>query len=692
MTKLLFFLYCRYCPLGQNNMPFGGFVDSESPHSDSESPHMLWAPIRDVFNDWVHVSKMEGNYCKTYMSLYLESPTWGMSGMGNEEITRSIMCCVSPEGEADVSVAGNDGSVQIPGSQESPISNELKAISSMLYSRMDHNLQPTAHDRMSGWTGHVYSAAKEYCSSEESKVPCTLDALCPNGIGDSDYLDLDGGPVWASVDDDAHPWVEIRGNGHCVKQPDLPKVPDVMRYVFCCKGAGGVLNGEDSGNRPFQLVPASMPAAEAMQQQQPKPASSAVTPSSVKVGAEGSVLSGEEVKSMYQEVEDKFQIVSFNRSEGWAGHTYGEALEFCARKSSKIPCPYEAICPMGPNGLPIGEVEDGWVPIMDSANGWVQTGHKNTCMKYTDMKPHPPLWGITGKENEAITRRIKCCDELEGIGTFQDEHPKIDQITETEEGIMTTMHPIWFGRKDGYHGTTHEEAELFCRTIAKMHLCPVEAYCPNGPRQSKVLYLQKDAFEGEQWAPVSKYNNEDTGIGSNWIMVGMKDGDPLSTCSQYEQLNDFKSPPWTADGSQPDLKEHVLCCSEQEAMNHEHVIARAMNSIWLDDSHGWNGGSYDDAVQFCHDLGGKRLCPYPAYCPQGPGMQPMGGHTAIFNSEDEQWAPVYGEPNYWVQIGRKYGNSATTCLSHKQLEGSNPEWGLSNDNASAKRHIQCCSF
>lgn len=74
-----------------------------------------------------------------------------------------------------------------------------------------------------------------------------------------------------------------------------------------------------------------------------------------------------------------------------------------------------------------------------------------------------------------------------------------------------------------------------------------------------------------------------------------------------------------------------------------------------------------------------------------PGLNPMGGHSDL-NLHGEQWAPVYGTDNHWVQIGQKYGNSATTCYTHQQLEGNDPYWGYSSDNASAKQFIQCCSF
>ena len=95
-------------------------------------------------------------------------------------------------------------------------------------------------------------------------------------------------------------------------------------------------------------------------------------------------------------------------------------------------------------------------------------------------------------------------------------------------------------------------------------------------------------------------------------MVGQKDNDPQSTCKGYEQIYDGQSPPWTVDGSKSELKENVLCCIQQDNMKHEQDVARGMRPIWLDNTHGWNGGSHVDAQKFCTGLGGKRLCPYAA--------------------------------------------------------------------------------
>lgn len=62
-----------------------------------------------------------------------------------------------------------------------------------------------------------------------------------------------------------------------------------------------------------------------------------------------------------------------------------------------------------------------------------------------------------------------------------------------------------------------------------------------------------DAFSGEQWAPVQLDS------GNEWVMVGMLNKDPSSTCRTYSQLH-HKQPSWGIDGSKVDIKKHILCC------------------------------------------------------------------------------------------------------------------------------------
>ena len=62
-----------------------------------------------------------------------------------------------------------------------------------------------------------------------------------------------------------------------------------------------------------------------------------------------------------------------------------------------------------------------------------------------------------------------------------------------------------------------------------------------------------DAYEGEQWAPVESSNPYE------WVMVGMLNKTPSSTCRTYLQLH-HKTPAWGVDGSKVDIKKHILCC------------------------------------------------------------------------------------------------------------------------------------
>lgn len=79
-----------------------------------------------------------------------------------------------------------------------------------------------------------------------------------------------------------------------------------------------------------------------------------------------------------------------------------------------------------------------------------------------------------------------------------------------------------------------------------------------------------------------------------------------------------------------------------------------------------------------------------AYCPHGPSHPPLGG-AEDNNDEGEQWAPVYGRENHWVLLTPRDGNLATSCLSHIELNGEMPSWGLDDSNKDMKHHIMCCT-
>jgi len=124
--------------------------------------------------------------------------------------------------------------------------------------------------------------------------------------------------------------------------------------------------------------------------------------------------------------------------------------------------------------------------------------------------------------------------------------------------------------------------------------------------------------------------------------------------------------------------------------------------LWLSSKEGWNGGSYADAVAFCNSVRGKQLCPYSVICPNGPGHAVMGGRNALeFKVEGEQYAPILGGDNHWVMVGNTNNtvddgtedkdSSTSKCMTHRQLEGKNPAWGLNGDRSEVKKHIMCCT-
>ena len=135
------------------------------------------------------------------------------------------------------------------------------------------------------------------------------------------------------------------------------------------------------------------------------------------------------------------------------------------------------------------------------------------------------------------------------------------------------------------------------------------------------------------------------------------------------------------------------------------LVHNQFKPIWLSSKEGWNGGSYDDAVALCSSFREpKQLCPYSVMCPHGPGGAIMGGlHQLELNIEGEQYAPVMGGKNHWVMIGNvsihnddgtmieSKDKNMSTCQTHRQFHGTNPDWGFNGDRRELKQYIMCCT-
>ena len=522
---------------------------------------------------------------------------------------------------------------------------------------------------------------------------------------------------------------------------------EITRHIMCCDVLGKLLSGDDSSTAAEDNNISAPPLVILPKPHRP-------------------------MTELEVRVTETHHPAWFSTDSGYKGTTYNDARAFC----ESIPvgegdtyhlCPLSAYCPNGPTDTePLYLQQKSfegvqWAPISNEENGWIMIGTFNeqpqlTCQTYLEIHNSGPEWGLDGTSPELKTNILCCKGETAEVqdsssnnsqntaslpDSQNDEQPASNNeepasimkpasvMSSSEIQIQDTYHPAWFSKAFGWHGTTYNDAKAFCESIpngdggSTLHLCPFSAYCPNGPRETEPLYLHMEAFDGVQWAPISNEENE-------WVMIG--DTADL-TCKTYLEINHHE-PSWGLDGDETQLKEHLLCCEDKtfnanavasiqegslssvsnsdiqvdgsltstpDASNnqggHESSVISTFNPQWFTaDNGGWDGGSHSEAVEFCQQFAGAHgkkmeLCPYAVYCPNGPSNSVIGGHDANFDEEGEQWAPVFGQANHWVMIGKKGTNKSTTCLSHVQLTGEEPSWGIDGSSKEKKLHIMCCS-
>ena len=63
---------------------------------------------------------------------------------------------------------------------------------------------------------------------------------------------------------------------------------------------------------------------------------------------------------------------------------------------------------------------------------------------------------------------------LTNCSLYEDPDAEVYQVTAKSVSILDVMHPLWFGKKHGWHGTTYDDAVEFCKNVRGMGLCPLE--------------------------------------------------------------------------------------------------------------------------------------------------------------------------------------------------------------------------
>ena len=125
-----------------------------------------------------------------------------------------------------------------------------------------------------------------------------------------------------------------------------------------------------------------------------------------------------EEDTVYALAVERYQPKIYNRNNGWEGVTYQQALIFCSMQGMAI-CPYDAICPDGVKGEPLGgyrEAPNGdwtWMPVIDDFDEYIQVGARERCVRYSHKYDgETPEWdGSFGLDSTdaKLTENLMCC-------------------------------------------------------------------------------------------------------------------------------------------------------------------------------------------------------------------------------------------------------------------------------------------
>ena len=622
-----------------------------------------WSTLPYTFL-YIQVGSADG--CIPYTNMHSGPPEWGLTGKDNEEITENIMCCLGAH------------LVEKAGYEET----------------MDAYL-PKEFDRKQGWKGKTYLQAVDHCRAldEPGYDICPYEAVCPLGPDTEPMGGVKGqgeAEMWMPILNSVNDWVQVGpGASTCIAYShERPEKPDwgvsgdgsdeLTQNIMCCKTMEEDIDEEDS--------------------------------------------------DLYELAVQKYHPHWFDRSKGWKGQTFQEGIDFCDSITDYSLCPYEAICPLGPDTQSVSgffDEEEAWVPIMDSANEWVQLARENSCVQYTNEHHDAPTWGMNGLGDEEITRNILCC-ALPGATLNENPvvpnqpqketpeeipenkpHSAADSILYADDELM--FEPEWYDRKTGWTGQSYLEATQFCGQVKEgFALCPLQAICPLGT-DSEPIGGYRDEPKGS-WAPVLDEGN-------HWVQVSSE-----NACIAYEDEKKNPTPEWGMTGGNEEITRHIACCyflsktnpkdvappelvdpgpdpaaqdapvaapgePPEEEMGQYLVAAEKYDPHWYNRNKGWTGQTYYDATAFCAGTKeGYDICPYEAICPLGPDSEPIGGGRGVpLNS----WVPISDAQNDWVQISEQ--NMGGLCIRYLEEQPDGPVWGMSGGNEEATGFLVCCN-
>jgi hypothetical protein len=515
-----------------------------------------------------------------------------------------------------------------------------------------------------------------FCLNQNQALPCTYEVICPGGEGATPaggyrYPSGSWVPMKESEQmEDDNAWVGVSSDISCSRYDRLHAGPPDW---------GETGEGNEELTRNIACCHDSPPATIQVRNQVYYHCCGIVSMVFIFVGLNIWLFSflqatpNQPTEStgvdLYEKAKEVYDPKWFDRSEGWSGQTYYQAEQFCNSKSRAL-CPIQAVCPLGQENPPFGGPKDGvaWVAT-DTYNYWLQVGLEEVCKSYADLFPHPtPDWGLTGKDNESITRNIVCCKSDSSspvpVSTAAESQvapkpvPTAAPIGDEEVGgkwdqlAKQTYDPKWLGPDDGYISSTHLHAQTFCKANNRV-LCPVMAYCPMGNLkldERSPLLMGLPRFPGETWAPV--------GETLDFIMVGTFQNDESSTCETVAAMNKGKLPE-----NLPELGSYVLCCTSAGEENPSQSCGGGLK----------NNGVCSGKSECCSKNGFCAQCDRVAVLDKEevvseevivesasavPEETPSG---VVLEMADKYGPAWFGRNNGWV--GGSYNDAVTFCAS-----------------------------
>ena len=158
-----------------------------------------------------------------------------------------------------------------------------------------------------------------------------------------------------------------------------------------------------------------------------------------------------------------------------------------------------------------------------------------------------PAWGITGEENEEITRHIVCCPPM---GKQHDQSSSSSLVVPMYERLEHT----WYDNSEGWDGSTIGDVRDFCSSKESRFPCPYESYCPEGPHHPPVEggpnkgvvvlgstttnnTLLFKTTKSKSWAPII----DEFGSGIVQISLGgyLKEGEEVEEEEEGSKKNDM---------------------------------------------------------------------------------------------------------------------------------------------------------